>query len=418
MAIDVQAEALRRKSAGDPRPLAMIVAELSAAPQASMAPAPQAMTPTPGQPVPVGEQVNIQTPAPAPQQAAVPPMTTPFNPVDKARSAAAPKVQQMAETTATDAGIQQAKQQGKPQASMMEQAAASRKAAYEEALAERQLIRNTIGVPERLEKVFAKQDERAAKEEADIAADEKKQVWNALAMAGFQMAQSTSPYFLAALAAGMESGLKGYDASQAALAERKARNMDAKERIDLERYKVEKAAENEELANMDAARSTAYRQQEADLRVLEGMMAQDLHPMKKAQIQAGIDQIRANIANDRARLGLAYRADARAAAAARGGGDADKAYRSAMNAASEWGRDQAIKALEARRMEPDDPNYLPTLATMSDRFSKTFLATNPVAARAVGMTTQDLQAQLNPKLGQAAPAKEEEKGWFSRLIGR
>ena len=416
MAIDVQAEALRRKSAGDPRPLAMIVAELSAAPQASMAPAPQAMTPTPGQPVPVGEQVNIQTPAPAPQQAAVPPMTTPFNPVDKARSAAAPKVEQIAETSATDAGIQQAKQQGKPQASMMEQAAASRKAAYEEALAERQLIRNTIGVPERLEKVFAKQDERAAKEEADIAADEKKQVWNALAMAGFQMAQSTSPYFLAALAAGMESGLKGYDASQAALAERKARNMDAKERIDLERYKVEKAAENEELANMDAARSTAYRQQEADLRVLEGMMAQDLHPMKKAQIQAGIDQIRNSIRNDNIRVGLAQASFAREGR--RGGSDADKAYQSAMNAASEWGREQAIKALEARRMRPDDPNYLPTLATMSDRFSKTFLATNPVAARAVGMTTQDLQAQLNPKKGQAAPAKEEEKGWFSRLIGR
>lgn len=416
MAIDVQAEALRRKSAGDPRPLAMIVAELSAAPQASMAPAPQAMTPTPGQPVPVGEQVNIQTPAPAPQQAAVPPMTTPFNPVDKARSAAAPKVEQVAETTATDAAIQQAKQEGKPQASMMDQVRASSKAAHEAELEARNKIRQTIGVPKELEEIFKKREERYAKEEADLAADEKKQVWNALAMAGFQMAQSTSPYFLAALSAGMQSGLEGYDAAQAAAAEKKARLMDARESITLDRYKSEKAAENEELANIDAARSASYRQQEADLRALEGLMAQDLHPDKKAQIRAQIDQIRNSIRNDNIRVGLAQASFAREGR--RGGSDADKAYQSAMNAASEWGRDQAIKALEARRMRPDDPNYLPTLATMSDRFSKTFLATNPVAARAVGMTTQDLQAQLNPKPGQAAPAKEEEKGWFSRLIGR
>lgn len=415
MAIDVQAEALRRKSAGDPRPLAMIVAELSAAPQASMAPAPQAMTPTPGQPVPVGEQVNIQTPAPAPQQAAVPPMTTPFNPVDKARSAAAPKVEQIAETSATDAGIQQAKQQGKPQASMMEQAAASRKAAYEEALAERQLIRNTIGVPERLEKVFAKQDERAAKEEADIAADEKKQVWNALAMAGFQMAQSTSPYFLAALAAGMESGLKGYDASQAALAERKARNMDAKERIDLERYKVEKAAENEELANMDAARSTAYRQQEADLRYLEGLMAQDLHPDKKAQIRAQIDQIRANIANDRARLGLAYRADARAAAAARGAGDPlAKARNAVLGTASEYGRKYATDRLEAERVRMNDPTYREKFELYSGEGTDMWINTNPNAKAVLGAGATAIKTPPPPP---APPKKEEEKGWFSRLIG-
>lgn len=409
MAIDVQAEALRRKSAGDPRPLAMIVAELSAIPQASMAPAPQAMTPTPGQPVPVGEQVNIQTPAPAPQQAAVPPMTTPFNPVDKARSAAAPKVEQMAETSATDAAIQQAKQEGKPQASMMDQAAASRKAAYEEALAERRLIRETIGVPERLEKVFAKQDERAAKEEADIAADEKKQVWNALAMAGFQMAQSTSPYFLAALAAGMESGLKGYDASQAALAERKARNMDAKERIDLERYKAETGAENEELANMDAARSTAYRQQEADLRYLEGLMAQDLHPMKKAQIQAGIDQIRANIENDKARLGLAYRADARAAAAARGGGDPlAKKRSSAIGSAFEFGRKYATDKLEAAGITMDDPSYGKAFEAAAGEGADMWINTNPNAKAVLGAGATAIKAPPPPP---PAPPKKKDTWW-------
>lgn len=409
MAIDVQAEALRRKSAGDPRPLAMIVAELSAAPQASMAPAPQAMTPTPGQPIPVGEQVNIQTPAPAPQQAAVPPMTTPFNPVDKARSAAAPKVEQVAETTATDAAIQQAKQEGKPQASMMDQVRASSKAAHEAELEARNKIRQTIGVPKELEEIFKKREERYAKEEADLAADEKKQVWNALAMAGFQMAQSTSPYFLAALSAGMQSGLEGYDAAQAAAAEKKARLMDARESITLDRYKSEKAAENEELANIDAARSASYREQEAQLRYLEGMMAQDLHPLKKQQVQAGIDQIRANIANDRARLGLAYRADARAAAAARGAGDPlAKARSSAIGSAFEFGRKYATDKLEAAGITMDDPSYGKAFEAAAGEGADMWINTNPNAKAVLGAGATAIKAPPPPP---PAPPKKKDTWW-------
>lgn len=258
MAIDVQAEALRRKSAGDPRPIPVIIAEISAVPQAAMAPAPEAVTPTPGQPVPVGKPVDIkaQPPAPQPAQAAVPPMTTPFNPVDKARAAAVPKVEQVAETSATDAALASAKQKGNPAASLIDQVRQQNQQEYAQDVAARQKIRDTVGVPKELEEVFKRRDERLVKQEADIAEDEKKQVWNALAMAGFQMAQSTSPYFLAALSAGMESGLGGYNASKAALAEKKARMMDARDSIALERYKAEKAAEGEQLSDIDAVLNT------------------------------------------------------------------------------------------------------------------------------------------------------------------
>lgn len=248
--MDVQAEALRRKSAGDPRPLTVIVAELSAAPQAAMAPAPEAVTPTPGQPVPVGKPVDIQT------QATLPPMTTPFNPVAKAREAAAPKVEQVAETSATDAAVKNEKQKGNPAASLIDQVRQQNQQEFAQEAAARQKIRDTVGVPPELEALFKAREERYVKQEAAIAEDEKKQVWNALAMAGFQMAQSTSPYFLAALSAGMQSGLEGYNAQKAASAEKKARLMDARDSVSLERYKAEKAAEGEQLSDIDAALNT------------------------------------------------------------------------------------------------------------------------------------------------------------------
>lgn len=406
MAIDVQAEALRRKSAGDPRPLAMIVAELSAAPQASMAPAPQAMTPTPGQPVPVGEQVNIQTPAPAPQQAAVPPMTTPFNPVDKARSAAAPKVEQVAETTATDAGIQQAKQEGKPQASMMDQVRASSKAAHEAELEARNKIRQTIGVPKELEEIFKKREERYAKEEADLASDEKKQVWNALAIAGFQMAQYTSPYFLAALSAGMQSGLEGYNASKAASAEKKARLMDAKESIALDRYKSEKAAENEELANVDAARAASYRDQEAMIRMLQAKMEEEIHPLKKAQYQAQINQIYNNIKNDNIRVGLAQASFAREGRNA--GNITEKARSAAMNSAFEYGRTYAKDKLEAAGITMDDPNYGKMFEAAAGEGADMWINTNPNAKAVLGAGATAIKAPPPPP---PAPPKKKDTWW-------
>lgn len=299
MAMNAQAEALRRKNAGDPRPIAEIIAEISASPDQEVSQAPQ-ISPSPAQPVPVGQQVDI-----VPQAAAVPPMKTPFNLVEKAREAGKPKVAQIADTSATDVGINAARQKGDPNADIMSRVRAQNEADYRDMLREREEIRDKVGIPEQLKKIFDSQDKRADEKEAEIAADEKKQAWNALAMAGFQMAQSTSPYFLAALAAGMQSGLEGYNAAKAASAEKKARLMDARDSRELERYKAERAAEGEWISDMDAARSASYRQQEAMIKGLEAEMARELHPEKKRLLQAQISQIYNNMANDNARVDIA-----------------------------------------------------------------------------------------------------------------
>lgn len=410
MAIDVQAEALRRKSAGDPRPIPVIIAEISAVPQAAMAPAPEAVTPTPSQPVPVGKPVDIRAQPPAPQQqpaqATLPPMTTPFNPVDKARAAAAPKVEQVAETSATDAAIKGAQQQGKPEADMMAQAEARRKAAYEEEVTARQKIRDTIGVPKELEEVFKRRDERLIKQEADLAEDEKKQVWNALAMAGFQMAQSTSPYFLAALSAGMQSGLEGYNASKAALAEKKARMMDAKDNVTLDRYKTEKAAENEELANVDAARAAASRDQADMLRYLEAQMAQELQPLKRAQIQAQINQIENNIKLGWAQFGLSKANSDRARAAQ--GNPVAKARSSALNSAFDYGRKYAADKLEAAGITMDDPSYGKMFEAAAGEGADMWINTNPTAKAVLGAGAKAIQAPPPPP---PAPAKKKDTWW-------
>lgn len=400
MAMDVQAEALRRKSAGDPRPIAVIVAELSAAPQPA-APAPETVTPTPAQPVPVGGQVNIQAPA----QVALPPMTTPFNPVDKAR-AAAPKVQQVAETSATDAAVKGAAQKGDPKASIMEQAQASNRAAYEAELAARQRIRDTIGVPQELENLFKQREERYAKQEAEIAADEKKQVWNALAMAGFQMAQSTSPYFLAALSAGMQSGLEGYNASKAASAEKKARLMDAKESIALERYRTEKAAEGEELANVDAARSAAYREQEATIRMLQAKMEEEIHPLKKQQYKAQIDQIYNNMRNDNIRVGLAQASFAREGRNA--GNPVAKARSAAINSAYDFGRKYAADKLEAAGITMDDPSYSKAFESAAGEGADMWINSNPNAKAVLGAGAQAIKA---PPPAPPPPPKKKDTWW-------
>lgn len=73
--------------------------------------------------------------------------------------------------------------------------------------------------------------------EIDLVDKEKKQaMWLAVAMAGARMAQSQSPYFAAALAEGLESGITGFQAAKASAAERKARLVDQQEQAVVQRY--------------------------------------------------------------------------------------------------------------------------------------------------------------------------------------
>lgn len=77
---------------------------------------------------------------------------------------------------------------------------------------------------------------RLAEQEAEVGADRKQAIWNALMNAGLSMAQSKSPYFGSALAEGLQTGLKGYTAEKASLAEKKARLGERKDDLTLKEY--------------------------------------------------------------------------------------------------------------------------------------------------------------------------------------
>lgn len=282
--MDIQGEALRRKNAGDPRPIPMIIAELSGGAPQGGAPA---VAPSPASPVPVGQPVEVQAPAPV---AAVPPMSTPYSSVEKARGASAG-------VSATDVAVANAAQQGKPEADLLTRVRAQQAAALRDEEARMAEIRATAKIDPEMENVFRRREERRVQEAADLAKDEKKQAWNALAMAGFQMAQSTSPYFLSALAAGLQSGFEGFSAAKAAAAEKKARLLDAREADELGRIQARNAVADRMMADRNAAMMAAMRRQDAIAKGMDIETANEMFPLRKEQLQAQIEDTRASTAN-------------------------------------------------------------------------------------------------------------------------
>ena len=127
--------------------------------------------------------------------------------------------------------------------------------------------------------------------------DRKQATWMAVAQAGMKMAQSQSPYFMQALASGMEAGINGYSEAKAKAAEKKARLQDAKEDL------VIKAKELRDQAVKDAiaARLASKQAAAADTQLLKdalstqvaGATAEDV--IKSARL--GNEQTQAQIAN-------------------------------------------------------------------------------------------------------------------------
>ena len=111
-------------------------------------------------------------------------------------------------------------------------------------------IRAAAVVSPKMAEMLAGREERYSKELTDIEEDQKRTGWEALAMAGMRMAQSQSPYFMSALATGLEAGLTGYSAKKAAAAERKARLQEQKENVELYREQLKMQAEDREAARV------------------------------------------------------------------------------------------------------------------------------------------------------------------------
>lgn len=171
-----------------------------------------------------------------------------------------------------------------------------------------------------IDELLTKRDTRLDEQLADIDKDRKQAVWMAIAQAGMKMAQSQSPYFLQALASGMEAGLNGYSEDKAKAAEKKARLQDAKEEGVLKRYELidkarEKAVNLGRMAKQDVAAEQALAKGSLELVGREETIDEQI-------AGAGLENEvkRAQIANIRDTIQARREASARADRAARAGG--------------------------------------------------------------------------------------------------
>jgi hypothetical protein len=161
--------------------------------------------------------------------------------------------------------------------------------------------------------------------------DRQQATWMAVAQAGMKMAQSQSPYFMQALASGMEAGIDGYSEAKAKAAEKKARLQDSKEELSMKAIELRAQAVKDAIgmrlaAKQGAAADTAL--QKDALGVIVGEQTAD-----EVIEGAGLENAykRVSIRNMESQIGERAAAGARAAAAARNPGGAGGVKLSQLN---------------------------------------------------------------------------------------
>lgn len=159
-------------------------------------------------------------------------------------------------------------------------------------------------VPEEIEQTLASREARYGKEMERLQEDQKRAGWEALAEAGFRMAQSQSPYFMSALAEGMQAGLTGFNAKKAAAAERKARLQEQQENIALERFRTRRAEEERAQAIQAREIGLAGTLMGQEGAAQELALKRQTAPYAVELAQLRPEETRAEIAEKRARTGL------------------------------------------------------------------------------------------------------------------
>ena len=150
--------------------------------------------------------------------------------------------------------------------------------------------------------------------------DRQQATWMAVAQAGMKMAQSQSPYFMQALASGMEAGIDGYSEAKAKAAEKKARLQDAKEELSMKAIELRAQAVKDAIAarkdaTQSAAAETALRKDALGL-----IVGEQTAPEVIRSAALGNQQTQANIANIYSQIGERAAAGKRAAASGGSGG--------------------------------------------------------------------------------------------------
>jgi len=150
--------------------------------------------------------------------------------------------------------------------------------------------------------------------------DRQQATWMAVAQAGLKMAQSQSPYFMQALASGMEAGLDGYSEAKAKAAEKKARLQEAKEELSMKAIELRAQAVKDAIAARQAAKQGAVADAELQQKTLAGIIGEQTAGDVIEAASLGNQQTRAQIANIKSMIGERAAAGRRAEAAARSGG--------------------------------------------------------------------------------------------------
>jgi len=127
--------------------------------------------------------------------------------------------------------------------------------------------------------------------------DRQQATWMAVAQAGLKMAQSQSPYFMQALASGMEAGLDGYSEAKAKAAEKKARLQEAKEELSMKAIELRAQAVKDAIAARQAAKQGAVADAELQQKTLAGIVGEQTAGDVIEAASLGNQQTRAQIAN-------------------------------------------------------------------------------------------------------------------------
>lgn len=164
--------------------------------------------------------------------------------------------------------------------------------------------------------------EDTTKDIINVDKDRQQAIWMAIAQAGMKMAQSQSPYFMQALASGMEAGLDGYSDAKAKAAEKKARLQETKEGLALKMVEARQKAQAEARAAYVSSLQGAGALQELESGAIKGEILAESAPALAEAPGLQNQQTRAQIANIYNTIGARNAASARAERAARAGGGA------------------------------------------------------------------------------------------------
>ena len=162
--------------------------------------------------------------------------------------------------------------------------------------------------------------EDTTKDIINVDKDRQQAIWMAIAQAGMKMAQSQSPYFMQALASGMEAGLDGYSDAKAKAAEKKARLQETKEGLALKMVEARQKAQAEARAAYVNSLQGAGALQELESGAIKGEILAESAPALAEAPALQNKQTIAQTANIYSTIGARKAARAERAARAGGGG--------------------------------------------------------------------------------------------------